>query len=131
MGTSKTSTNEQRPPVAVAHVVLETDRMAESAHFIRTIGMRPVFEGPEVSVYELRGGTHLILMLKSKIVAGDAPFDLMVDDLRATHQRFTSLGLAPSPIEARPTIDHEVFTIREPAGHVITFFSSHVSGKPV
>ena len=131
MGTSKTSTNEQRPPVAVAHVVLETDRMEESAHFIRTIGMRPVFEGPEVSVYELRGGTHLILMLKSKIVAGDAPFDLMVDDLRATHQRFTSLGLAPSPIEARPTIDHEVFTIREPAGHVITFFSSHVSGKPV
>ena len=131
MGTSKTSTNEQRPPVAVAHVVLDTDRMEESAHFIRTIGMRPVFEGPEVSVYELRGGTHLILMLKSKIVAGDAPFDLMVDDLRATHQRFTSLGLAPSPIEARPTIDHEVFTIREPAGHVITFFSSHVSGKPV
>lgn len=131
MGTSKTSTNEQRPPVAVAHVVLETDRMEESAHFIRTIGMRPVFEGPEVSVYELRGGTHLILMLKGKIVAGDAPFDLMVDDLRATHQRFTSLRLAPSPIEARPTIDHEVFTIREPAGHVITFFSSHVSGKPV
>jgi hypothetical protein len=41
------------------------------------------------------------------------------------------LGLAPSPIEARPTIDHEVFTIREPAGHVITFFSSHVSGKPL
>ena len=131
MGTSKTSTDEQRPSVAVAHVVLETDRMEESAHFIRTIGMRPVFEGPDVSVYELRGGTHLILMLKSKIVAGDAPFDLMVDDLRATHQRFTSLGLAPSPIEARPTIDHEVFTIREPAGHVITFFSSHVSGKPV
>lgn len=105
--------------------------MEESAHFMRTIGMRPVFEGPEVSVYELRGGTHLILMLKSKIVAGDAPFDLMVDDLRAAHQRFTSLGLVPSPIEARPTIDHEVFTIREPAGHVITFFSSHVSGKPV
>jgi len=131
VGTSKTSASEQRPAVAVAHVVLETDRMEDSAQFIRMIGMRPVFEGPEVSVYELRGGTHLILMLKSKIVAGDAPFDLMVDDLRATHQRFTSLGLAPSPIEARPTIDHEVFTIREPAGHVITFFSSHVSGKPV
>ena len=131
MSTSKTSANEQRPPVAVAHVVLETDRMEESAHFIRTIGMRPVFEGPEVSVYELRGGTHLILMLKSKIVAGDAPFDLMVDDLRATHERFASLGLAPSPIEARPAISHEVFTVREPAGHVITFFSNHVSGHPV
>lgn len=105
--------------------------MEESAHFMRTVGMRPIFQGPEASVYELRGGTHLILMLKSKIVAGNAPFDLMVDDLHATHQRFTSLGLAPSPIEARPAIDHEVFTVREPAGHVITFFSSHVSDNPV
>jgi hypothetical protein len=131
MNPSKTSRNEQRPHVAVAHVVLETDRIEESAHFMRTIGMRPVFEGPEVCVYELRGGTHLLLMLKSKVVVGNAPFDLLVDDLRATHERFTSLGLAPSPIEARPAIHHEVFTVREPAGHAITFFSSHVSGHPV
>jgi len=125
------SEDEQRPPLSVAHVALETDRMEESAHFMRTIGMRPIFQGPEVSVFELRGGTHLILMLKREIVAGSAPFDLMVDDLRATHRRFTSLGLAPSAIESRSAIDHEVFTVREPAGHVVTFFSSHASGKPV
>jgi hypothetical protein len=122
--------HDLRPAVGVAHVVLQTDRMKDSAEFMRTIGMRPIFDGPEVSVYEMRGGTHLILMRKDNIVAGDASFDLMVDDLRATHQRFTSLGLAPSPIKARPAIDHEVFTVREPAGHVITFFSSHASGKP-
>ena len=110
------SEHDQRPPLAVAHVVLETDRMEESAHFIRTIGMRPIFQGPEVCIFELRGGTHLILMLKNPIAVGDAPFDLMVDDLHATHQRFASLGLAPSPIEARPAIGHEVFTVREPAG---------------
>jgi hypothetical protein len=69
-------------------------------------------------------------MLRDKVVAGDASFDLMVDDLHATHQRFTALGLSPSPIEARPAIDHDVFTVREPAGHIITFFSSHASGKP-
>ena len=125
------SENDQRPPVWVGHVVLETDRMEDTAQFMRTIGMRPVFQGPEVSVYELRGGTHLILMLKSTVVAGSAPFDLMVDDLHAAHKHFTLLGLTPSPIEARPTIDHEVFTVREPAGHVITFFSSHVSGRLV
>jgi hypothetical protein len=50
--------------------------------------------------------------------------------MHATHQRFASLELAPSVIEARSAIDHEVFTVREPAGHVITFFSSHASGKP-
>jgi hypothetical protein len=123
--------DSDRPAVGVAHVVLYTDRMTESAQFMRTIGMRPVFDGPEVSVYEMRGGTHLIMMKKEKIVPGEATFDLMVDDLRGTHRRFTELGLSPSQIEARPQIDHEVFTVLEPAGHVITFFSSHVSGKPI
>ena len=108
--------NDQRPQVSVGHVALETDRMEESAQFMRTIGMRPVFQGPEVSVYELRGGTHLILMLKSSVVPDNASFDLMVYDLHATHQLFTSLGLAPTPIEARPAIDHEIFSVREPAG---------------
>jgi hypothetical protein len=122
---------DQRPAVSVAHVVLHTDRMAETVQFMRAIGMRPVFDGPEVSVYEMRGGTHLILMKKDEVFPGPAAFDLMVDDLRGTHRRFTSLGLSPSPIEARPQIEHEVFTVREPAGHVITFYSSHASGKPV
>ena len=125
------STDKQRPLVAVAHIVLETDRMEQSAQFMQTIGMRPFFLGPQVSVLELRGGTHLILMLKERVAGGSAPFDLMVDDIHATHERFTSLGLSPSPIEARPAIDHEVFTVREPAGYDITVFSSHVSGKPV
>ena len=123
--------DDRRPQVAVAHVVLETDRMDESARFMQTIGMRPVFLGPQVSVLELRGGTHLILMRKDNVAGGSAPFDLMVDDIHAAHRRFASRGLGPSPIEARPATGHEVFTVPEPAGHVITVFSSHVSGKPV
>lgn len=120
-----------RPPLWVGHVALETNRLEESARFMLTIGMRPVHKGSEVAIFELRGGTHLVLIAKSEIVPGDAPFDLMVEDLRATHQRFTSLGLAPTPIEAVPSIDHELFRVREPAGHLITFFSNHVSGNPV
>ena len=123
--------DSERPAVAVGHVVLYTDHMSESAHFMRTIGMRPVFDGPEVSVCEMRGGTHLVLIKTDKSLPGEATFDLMVDDLRETHRRFTELGLSPSKIEPRPHIDHEVFTVREPGGHVITFFSSHASGKPV
>lgn len=123
--------DDQRPSVAVAHVVLATDRMEESLAFMEAIGMRRLFEGPQVSILEVRGGTHLVLMRKDEVAAGPASFDLMVDDLHATHRRFASLGLAPSAIEARPAIDHEVFTVCEPAGHVITFFSSHASGKPV
>ena len=125
------SETDQRPTVGVAHVVLQTDRMTETARFMRAIGMRAIFDGPQVSVYEMRGATHLILMLKDNVVAGAAAFDLMVDDLHATHKRYAALGLDPSPIDARPAIDHQVFTVREPAGHVITFFSSHASGKPI
>jgi GNAT superfamily N-acetyltransferase len=121
----------QRPRVGVAHVVMETDRMVASSRFMRSIGMRPIFDGPAVSVYEMRGGTHLILMHKDTVVPGNASFDLMVDDLRQTHAQFEAAGLEPSPMEARPAIDHEVFTVREPAGHVITFFSTHASGKPI
>ncbi|MNF85679.1 Glyoxalase-like domain protein [compost metagenome] len=123
--------DEQRPPVGVAHVMLQTDRMKESARFMRQLGMRPIFDGPEISVYEMRGGTHLLLMRRDRVLAGEAPFDLMVDDLHETHRRLSALGLAPSPIEARPAIGHEVFTLREPAGHLISVFSSHASGKPI
>ena len=120
-----------RPAVGVAHVVLYTDRMSESARFMRVIGMRPIFDGPEVSIYEMRGGTHLVMLKREQVAPAEAAFDLMVDDLRETHRRFTELGLSPSQIEPRRQVDHEVFTVREPAGHVITFYSSHASGKPV
>jgi catechol 2,3-dioxygenase-like lactoylglutathione lyase family enzyme len=125
------SIESSKPAVWVGHVVLETSSMDASAEFMKTIGMRTIFHGPQVSVFELRGGTHLILMAKPDAKPGDATFDLMVDDLRATHARFTSLGFEPGDIEAMPAIDHERFYVREPGGHRITFFSSHVSGKPV
>lgn len=121
---------DQRPSVGIAHAVLRTDRMADSLVFMRTIGMRLIFEGPDVSVLEMRGGTHLILMRAENFLAGDASFDLMVDNLHDTHRRFVQLGLSPGPIEARPEIDHEVFSVKELAGNKIVFFSSHASGKP-
>lgn len=124
-------TADGRPAVAVAHVVLETVRMAESSRFARALGLRPVFEGPDVSVYELRGGTHLLLLRKPAVAPGPAGFDLMVDDLAASHRGFVAAGLAPSAIEARPAIGHEVFTLRTPDGQLITVFSSHATGAPV
>ena len=124
------SQEDLRPPVWVGHIVLETDRMEASEEFMRKIGMRSIGNRPEVAVLELRGGTHLVLVAKPEIVAGAAPFDLMVEDLRATHEHFVGLGLAPTPIE-RVSPEHERFLVREPAGHMIAFFSNHVSGQPV
>jgi hypothetical protein len=125
------SEQDLRPPVWVGHVVLESDRLEETAQFMRTIGMRTIFPGPRVAVFELRGGTHLVVIAKEKVAVGDATFDLMVEDLHATHKEFTSLGLEPTPIETADNMPHERFRVREPAGHLITFYSNHVSGKPV
>ena len=124
------SEKDLRPPVWVGHVVLETDRLEETEQFMRKIGMRSIVQRPEVAVLELRGGTHLVLIARPEVVAGAAPFDLMVEDLRATHEYFVALGLAPTPIETASP-EHERFLVREPAGHIIVFFSNHVSGQPV
>jgi len=125
------SEKDPRPSVWVGHVVLESDRLEETVEFMRMIGMRTIFPGPGVAVFELRGGTHLVVIAKDTVAAGDAPFDLMVEDLQATHRKFTSLGLQPTPIEAAANMPHELFRVREPAGHLIAFYSNHASGRPV
>ena len=109
---------------------METSRLEETANFMRKLGMRPIVHRAEVAVLELRGGTHLVLLANADITPGDARFDLMVEDLNTTHEQYVELGLEPTPIE-RISPEHEGFKVREPSGHVITFYSNHVSGQPV
>ena len=120
---------DPRPEVWVGHIHLETNRLAESHAFMVKLGMRSLMEGEDFAVLELRAGTHLVLQRRDAIQAGDAGFDLMVEDLDATHGRLDGLGLAPSEI-ARGRI-HDSFTVRDPSGQVIRFNSSHVSEHPV
>jgi hypothetical protein len=58
-----------------------------------------------------------------------APFDLMVDDIDATHRSLAERGLSPSPIQ-RGRI-HDAFEIAGPGGWTFTVNSSHASGHPV
>ena len=119
------------PTVGVAHVVLYTDRMTESAQFMRTVGMVPVFDGSQVSVFELRGGTHLLLTRARRRIRPktEAPFDLMVDDIDAAREDCRRAGLRPS----RPGRSHvhRSFTISGPDGYVITITSSHAGRRAV
>lgn len=121
---------DQRPAVWIGHVVLETSRLDDTEEFMRTIGMRPLVKRAEFAVLEMRGGTHLVLIAKADAIIGDATFDLMVEDIQATHQHFAELGFVPTPLEHVPP-DHQRFYVNEPAGNRIAFFSNHVSGKPV
>jgi catechol 2,3-dioxygenase-like lactoylglutathione lyase family enzyme len=107
--------------------VLSVSDLDRSAAFWRGLGMREIERNPHVVVLELRGGTHLVLVPGTTPEAADAPFDLMVDDLDATHAEWSADGLEPSGIE-RGTI-HASFTVRDPDGYRVTVNSSHVVGE--
>ena len=116
-----------RPAVWIGHAVLPVADLDESADYWRDLGMREVERNPNVAVLELRGGTHLVLVPGEPEAGAAAPFDLMVEDLDATHREWDARGLAPSAIE-RGRI-HSSFTVRDPNGYAITISSSHVVGE--
>ena len=123
------STDMIRPPIWVGHVAMHTGQLEESSKFMQLVGMRLIASGDEFAVLELRGGTHLVLTTDPDSELIKADFDLMVEDLDATHARFTELELNPGAIE-RGQI-HDCFELREPGGMIITFNSSHVGDLPV
>ncbi len=120
---------DERPPVWVGHISLDTDRLEASHDFMVNLGMRSLVKGEGFAVLELRAGTHLILSLKDEFEPGQADFDLMVEDIEATHARLSGLGIEPSAI--KPGTIHQSFTVRDPSGQVIKFNSTHNSDKPV
>lgn len=122
---------DQRPPVAVGHICLDVTRLDDAADWFETVGMRPIFRGDTVAVLELRGGTHLVLQpaRRRPRAARAAPFDLMVDDVDATHAAWRSKGLKVSRIR-RGRI-HDGFAVTGPDGWTIDIVSSHASRYPV
>lgn len=122
---------DERPAVWVGHVVLKARDLARATDYWEKVGMRLLVSGREVSVLELRGGTHLVLLPSDEPLAegAPAPFDVMVEDLDAAWKRYGELDFAPSEIE-RGKI-HDSFTMRDPTGYLVTVNSSHVSDKPV
>ena len=123
--------HDARPPVAVGHVFLEVSDVAEAARFFAGRGLRPIGEGEDFAVLELRGGTHLLLSrTRTKIKPNaDAPFDLMVDDIEAAREDCKRSGLRPSRL--RRSHFHRSFTIAGPDGYVFTITSSHAGNRPV
>lgn len=122
---------DRRPPVAVGHICLNVTRVDEAADWFEAIGMRRIFRGDTVSVLELRGGTHLVLLpAKRKARAPrEAPFDLMVDDVDATRADWRASGVKASRIR-RGRI-HDSFSVTGPDGWTIEIVSSHTSRHPV
>jgi catechol 2,3-dioxygenase-like lactoylglutathione lyase family enzyme len=117
-----------RPDVWVGHITLGVTDLDRANAFWTALGMRPIERNRHVAVLELRGGTHLVLFPASSAPESGTPvpFDLMVDDLDATHARWADAGIPVAPIE-RGRI-HDSFALTAPDGYVVTVNSSHVSG---
>lgn len=121
--------SEERPPVWVGHIHLDSPDVAASCAFLVELGMRRIFEGEDIGVLELRGGTHLVVR-KGEGGSGErAEFDLMCEDLDATRADLERRGIDPSEIE-RGKI-HDEFEVTDPSGFVIRFRSDHTSDLPV
>lgn len=120
------TTTDERPQVWTGHLVVGGRDLAASTSFYTDIGMREVAIMDEVAIFELRGGTHLVVRKDDSASGGPAPWDLMVDDLAATHADWSSKGLDVSPIAQGPI--HEAFTVTDPSGNTIEVSSSHVVG---
>ncbi len=118
--------NDERPPIWTGHVVAYAPDPRQAAEFYEAIGMRPIASMDDFAVLELRGGTHLVVQRDVDHAGVAVDFDLMVEDLAATHAAWSSAGFDVGPIEHDGI--HDTFTVRDPAGNVITVFSSHVAG---
>src|SRR5215469_2304821 len=124
-------TTDQRPPVAVGHVRLNVTDVGAAARWLESVGLRPIVTMDDLAVLELRGGTHVVVRRAEQPPAPGtgAPFDLMVDDIEATHCNYAGKRLSPSPIR-RGRI-HDSFDLAGPDGWAFTINSSHASGKPI
>jgi hypothetical protein len=115
---------DKRPDIWIGHTSLKTSDLDGSDEFLSKIGLRRVFKNDSLTIFELRGGTHMIMSLDESASGGDADFDFMVEDVDVTYESFVSLGLEVSEI-ARGNI-HDSFTVVEPGGNRITVNSTHV-----
>ena len=122
---------DERPPAAIGHVRFNVTDVECASRWLATVGLTTIVASSDFAVLELRGGTHLIVRQAERPpeAGAGAPFDLMFDDIEATHRIFEEKGLSPSSIR-RGRI-HDLFEVVGPDGWVFTINSSHASGQPI
>lgn len=120
---------DKRPDIWIGHADLPTKDLAGSDKFLRDIGLRFVFKTETMVIYELRGGTHLIMFEKKDMDGNDADLDFMVEDIDATYDKFSALGYAVTEME-RGEI-HDSFYVTEPGGNRIRVNSTHVEDHSI
>ncbi|HEY2049290.1 MAG TPA: VOC family protein [Caulobacteraceae bacterium] len=139
--------NLAKPPVGVGHMTLTVADVETSHRFYTTLGLRVVGKRDDMSILELRGGTHLLLFQRGGPSSGsevESPFeqaqasaiDLMIEgrtfeDLDAYRTALIAGGVEPDPISDKRFFGHYIFKARDPDGNEVTVSTSHASDQPV
>jgi catechol 2,3-dioxygenase-like lactoylglutathione lyase family enzyme len=132
----------------VAHLVFKVADLKSSCQFYLKLGLPPFATDEKVAIIELRGGTHLLLLLLSvdepagediaESLTGQfhkrfsEQFDLMIegkglDELKKYRSELLSRGIAAGDIPDETFFGHYLFCIRDPDGNGITIYTSHAN----
>ena len=121
---------DERPAVWIGHMFLATTDIEKSAIFMSKIGMRNLLQRESIAIFELRGGTHVIIR---GVVSAEQPdavgWDIMVDDIDASNDEYGGKRLTVSAIR-RGSI-HDNFDLTLPDGRPIEINSSHAGDRSV
>ena len=136
-----------KPPVGVGHMVMTVADVEASHRFYTALGLRAFGKGEDMSILELRGGTHLLLFQRggpSTEAEVESPFDqakpsaidLMIEgrtfeELDAYRASLIAGGVQPDPISDKRFFGHYVFKARDPDGNEVTVSTSHASDLPI
>ena len=104
-----------------------------AAAFYAELGLRPVWQQPSMAIFELRGGTHLLLFQAKRAPRAGAvrSFDFMVTDVEPLRARLARAGVETTELAADEVSGHRWFQARDPDGHLLNIYSDHTEGRPV
>jgi hypothetical protein len=114
-----------KPGIWIGHAHMTVPDPTAAHDYYVALGARSVMCGDGFSLIEVRGGTH-IEFGQGAHQPGDAPFDLMVDDLEVTHSSWVAAGHEVSEIISGEP--HSVFVLTDLNGYRVIVYDSHVIG---
>ena len=138
------------PAAALGHFVIKVLNIEASHQFYVGLGLRALETFPGLAIVELRGGTHLLIFQKDDDQAsalhdghvgqrpefGSEKLDLMIAghtkaQLELYRAGLIDKGYSPSAIAERALYGHHYFSIQDPDGNGVSFYTSHCGDEPV
>jgi catechol 2,3-dioxygenase-like lactoylglutathione lyase family enzyme len=138
------------PVAALGHFVMKVRDIEATYRFYSGLGLRALDTFPGLAIVELRGGTHLLIFQKDDDQSsalhdghvgqrpefGSEKLDLMIAghtkaQLELFRAGLIDKGYSPSAIADGVLYGHHHFSMQDPDGNGVTFYTSHCGDKPV